>query len=1157
MKKHVFLLIFSVTSILTYAQYFEPKINPNDPTLPHWVQLMYAENPNVLEVDRAYKAYFSNRPFVQDVYTRFYKRWIRYVTTFLQDDGTLHFPSTQEILDTKASIENFNAQRSGPWQFLGPKVHHRAKYAETDENVQISYHSNVYCFERCTSQPDIMYCGTESGGVFKSIDHGQNWSFVTPNLPIEGVSAVTVDPSNPNIALFSAANEVWRTTDGGGNWAITGNTAFQNLNINVWQFLFHPTNPQIVFAATNLGLYRSADNGANWTQIFNQLSMSVAFKPGDPTTVYALRYNPTTQIADFYKSTDTGLNFTIKPNGWFTVPATDAGLIESQGGRIAVTEANPNRVYVLLVGQSEAGATLDLRGTIGVYSSNNAGESWTFPHVLQGMPYVLDTHPNLMDFNGYSSDYNQIYYNTAFACSHLNENRLLIGGLNLWKSDDGGASYQAVGGYIGNLPYMHVDLQEFKNYKTSPTTEEFWFSSDGGLNLSNDWATTHVSLARGINAVNFWGIDQGWNDDILAGGRYHNGNATSHQNYPSGDFLSVGGGENATGYVNYGPERKTYFSDIDGIVVPEQQSQLVKRFSVQQFPNESYFDNNSSRMCFDWNYWNVGYLGNENVLYKSVDGGSSFSPIYTFGNDPNNSVLWIEQSHANPAIFYVQQVVNNITQLWLSTDACQTFTQVVLPQQRREVYFTLSYTNASELWIAYTSGTNGNKVYRSINGGTTWSNITTTVLNGFQPKAIAHQAGTNGGVYVAMRNGPVFYRNNASSDWSAVGSQLPAASYPLRILPFYKNNKLRLGMWNMGVWENDFQEPSALIADFSANFDAFTCPGDTLWLVNHSVCDSSATLQWTFDGATPSTSSALAPKITYAQAGTYGITLIVTQNGLSDTITKPAFISTNLSAALPIVEDFENGNLPATWKNYDDGADGDVWVVENDASGFGIGNNSIVFDNYYQDVQGKRDYFRTGKLDFSNVAAANVSYDVAYAKYDNNYSDTMAIKVSSDCGATFTTVLVKGGDQLGTAPPQTTYFTPTASQWRRDSVLITDFSGAEEVFIAFENRGRYGNPIYIDNINIRRLTTVTTAPTVSLSCRVFPNPASAFINVEITNPISAQTNYSVIDISGRIVAKGSSAQTSFTLPTANWASGLYMLEIVNGGNRLRERVVVR
>lgn len=63
---------------------------------------------------------------------------------------------------------------------------------------------------------------------------------------------------------------------------------------------------------------------------------------------------------------------------------------------------------MLLVGNSNTNANLQLGGYIGVYSSTNAGESWTLPQQLIGQPYDLDTHPNLMDFDGHSSTYNQI-----------------------------------------------------------------------------------------------------------------------------------------------------------------------------------------------------------------------------------------------------------------------------------------------------------------------------------------------------------------------------------------------------------------------------------------------------------------------------------------------------------------------------------------------------------------------------------------------------------------------------------------------------------------------------------------------------------------------------------------------------------------------------
>ena len=1154
--RHSIFLFLLLTVGFSNAQSFDPPILPNDPTIPEWAAKMYEPSPNVLEVDRLFRAYYATHPFKQNNYTRYYKRWRRYVTPYLNDDGTIHYPEATERQAMADASRSVQVQRSNTWSFLGPIVHRRGKYAVTDENVQMSYHANVYCIDRSMSNPQVLYCGTECGGVYKTVDQGVNWEYVTENNIIEDVSAISVDPLNENTVIFSAANEFWRSTDGGANWTIVGNTAFQNLNIKAYQFNFHPTNPQIVFAATNLGLYKSTDNGQNWNQIFSGESMSVEFKPGNPQVVYALQFNSNTGISDFYKSTDGGTIFTIKPTGWFTVPPADAGLIENRGGRIAVTQANPERVYVLLVGESEAAANLQLRGTIGIYSSANAGESWSFPHGQQGIPYDVNTHPNLMDFDGYSSDYDQIYYNTALACSQLDETKLLIGGLNLWRSNDGGATYQTVGGYIGDLPNMHVDLQEFKVYKTSATSEEFWFSSDGGINLSNDWCTTHESRTRGIYASNFWGMDQGWNDDIIVGGRYHNGNAAYSPTFDSGLFLRLGGGESATGYVNYSPERKTYFSDIGGRKIPLLQDDVIGTFSTNLYPNESYYDNASSRMLFDWNYWNIAFMGRDNVLYKSTDGGASFGPLYTFGTDATAKVYWIEQSHANPLVMYVQQVVSNVSKLWKTTDGGITFSQVALPQSKRELYFTLSHTNADELWLAYTTGSNGNKVYTSTNGGTLWTNISSSALNGLSIKSIAHQAGTNGGVYVATFHNAVYYRSNTNTTWTVVGTGLPASIYPLRLMPFYQKNKLRLGSWQLGVWEIDLVEPSAVIADFSSDFSSFTCPGDTLWFVNHSVCDSSATFSWSFPGATPSTSTSLAPKVTYAAAGTYPVTLSVTQNGQTFSITKDAFIITQTSASIPLAENFESGTLPSEWKFYDDGNDGANWIISDLASSFGQGTYSMFFDNYYIDVAGKRDRFLTRKLDFSSAAAVQLSFDVAYSQYDNNYSDSIAVLYSTDCGLSFSSIYLKGGDALSTAPDLTSErFEPTSSQWRRDTVIIWDAAGESDVIIAFENRGRFGQPIYVDKINIQTLSSVEIPIVPNVQVDVFPNPVSSSLTFRLKGYSGKQADAEIIDVNGKRCKEFRVQGSQMELSVNDLAAGIYFLRIKTVSGMMQKRFV--
>ena len=1136
----VSLFIFQV-AIAQYS-YPEPRINPDDPSLPEWVKEMYSSNPDVYRVDAGRDRYFEAHNNKHDVYTRWYKRWRRYIAPFVNEAGRISMPTASERL--RASNRHSGKRDAGEWSFLGPNRHFSTKYNAADPHVLISEQANVYCFDRCATAPEIMFCGTESGGVYKTIDGGASWTYATKNLSVESVSAIVLNPTNPDNVLFSSSGVIWRSDDGGITWNPTGNAAFQALNIQVWQFAWHPQNNNTLFAGTNLGLYRSNDAGLSWTQIYSGECMSVCFKPNDAQTMYALRYNANTRIADFYKSVDGGTTFSVRPDGWFEVPTADAGLIENLGGRIAVTEANPERVYVLLVGSSQASAALQLAGTIGVYSSSNSGESWSFPHGQMGMPYDQATHPNLMDFDGQSSDYNQIYYNTAFACSQLDENRLLIGGLNLWRSEDGGATYTPVGGYIGDLPLMHVDLQEFHVYKTGATTEEFWFSSDGGLNISTDWATIHVARIDGIGAVNFWGIDQGWNDDILVGGRYHNGNAASNTHYGRGNFLALGGGEAPTGYVNYSPEQKTYFSDISGRILPDSFNGIVRGFDMNTDPNESYYDNASSRVLFDPFYWNIAYLGKDNQLYKSTDGGSSFGPVYTFTANGNDDVLWIEQGQSNPNVFYAQVLVNNISRLYKSTDGGITFNQVTLPLAKRELYFTVGYEDASEIWLGFPGGANGNKVYKSVDGGATWQNLSTAQLNGLNIKAIAHQAGTNGGVYVAGLRDLVYYRDNAMSEWMEVGTGLPAASYPLRIMPFYKKNKLRLGMWNIGIWENDLEVESDIIAGFASNYRNFTCPGDTIWFTDRSVSPEEALLQWSFPGGIPQTSTERSPKVVYATTGAFDVSLIVSYNGNSDTLTRSVFIESLPAVNYPIEEAFESGFFAQGWSLIDDGNDGQNWNITDLASGSGNGNRSVFFDNYYIDVQGKRDLFVTAPaIQADEATPVSLFIDVAYARYAVNYSDTLAVYVSEDCGQTRTLVYLKGGEELATAPDfSSDRWVPASSEWRAETIsdLPLNFSG--DLSVLFENRGRYGQPIYIDNIRIESATGVNLE-TAAGEITPYPNPTTDRFYLRIDNEVG-DLWVTIADISGRTISN-QSYQLGSSISLEPFPNGVYTVKLIN------------
>jgi len=1153
MKKTLLLSLLLLLPCLTIAQLTVQPALINDPALPLWAKEMYSSNPNVFVVEKLYSEFYATHPFEKTRHTGYYKHWKKFVQPYVKEDGTIHIPDANQrnsMKQRRTAFKGPGLRTGGPWSFAGPEKQYNIRFNPGDSIVQISWQANVYCIDQSSSNPDVLYAGCENGGIYKSVNKGLTWQYKSLQEDMTSVSAIAVHPTNENDIIACSDYISYRSIDGGDTW-----TVINDLNNEiVWQFQHNPDNPQIVFAATSNGLERSTDGGATWVNVVAGGCMSLAHKPGQSDIVYALIHDAVTNISYMHKSIDSGLTFTIKPNGWFTVPPADSGLIESLGGRIAITAADPNRVYVLLVGESQSTASLTLNGLIGIYRSDDNGENWTHPHNLIGAPYNVVTHPNMMTFSGDNSTYSQIYYNTALAVSQLDADRIIIGGMSMWRSDDGGISYQPVGGYTGNVPRIHPDAQEFKIYKTSPTTEEFWFTTDGGINYSTDFVSTHESRCIGIYGSAFWGYDQGWNDDIRVGGRYHNGNAGRRDGFPAGEFIALGGGEAPTGYVNPSNEKKTYFSDIDGIIIPDTMNGLAQRFSAAVFPNESYADNSSSRVLFDQDYWNIAYLGYQNTIYKSYNGGNSYSVLNNFGTSIGDKVLWIEQSRSNPDVIYVQQVVSLESKIWKTTDRGVTWNQITLPQNRREMNFTVSANNANELWVCYPKGANGTKVYHTLDGGVTWTNLTTAILDDLEIEAMVHQYGTDGGVYLGTYHGPVFYRNTTMTDWDVLGTDLPYISYPLRLVPFYRDNKLRLATWHLGLWENDLYEPSALIADFSSNYDAFYCPGDTMKFIPRSVASAGATYQWIFPGGNPAASTQMYPYTVYSTGGAYDVTLIVTDGANVDTITKTNFITNIANSTIPVSETFEAGSVPYDWKQKGQASGFTNWKVISNNGGFGQSSGCLQNDNWRYDASGAHDAVWTAKYDFSNIANARLTFDVAYAQYSNTYSDSLEILASTDCGATFTSLYLKGGATLATAPQNNTApFVPGPSEWRTDTIDVSAFAGNAEVLFSFENIGRYGQLLHIDNINVSATFTGLEEVKDNFSFDLYPNPTGDLITLtSSTRLFSNDDIISIIEAGGKEVKRlpAPANASQFTLSLRDLKPGMYFVKVGNVAKRV-------
>jgi hypothetical protein len=161
MKKIVLLAVLFITVNFSNAQLLLKKGDISDASLPQWVKMMYAESPNVLLVEKAHDEYYETHAEEENHHTAYYKHWRRYIQPYMQEDGSIKFPSQQERKNLQQRTKNISQSSSSkmlaPWNFTGPDKNFRARYNAGDPVAQISWHANVYCIDQSTKASNPFY----------------------------------------------------------------------------------------------------------------------------------------------------------------------------------------------------------------------------------------------------------------------------------------------------------------------------------------------------------------------------------------------------------------------------------------------------------------------------------------------------------------------------------------------------------------------------------------------------------------------------------------------------------------------------------------------------------------------------------------------------------------------------------------------------------------------------------------------------------------------------------------------------------------------------------------------------------------------------------------------------------------------------------------
>ncbi len=1096
-----------------------------DDSFPDWGKLLYEYPVNYNDISIDFQSYIGKHPHEKSPIIRYTKDWLRAVSPYVQDDGTINIPDTELYYQNlyrsqinSSSIKNNGTRSNSNWSFWGPmETYWLNESGSPTAPGSCPWQVNVYSFDVSASNENVLYCGTETGFVNKTIDKGITWELSAPGYFFGGgITAVAIHPFDEDIVYVTGGNQVHKTIDGGATWEplLQSGQLFQTNRMKI-----NSSDPNHIVAAGNSGVFVSLDGGINWNQGLNKASYDVEFKADNGNMVYAISKDNGNFMV--YTSGDGGQTF---------IPQLDfpTNISDQSGGLLAVTPDNPNLMLAVM---------LSSNNTPYLYKGNLVGASWHWDLLATGQT------ANFPMNNG------QGYFDLVLELSPIDEDIIFAGTTTLFKSGNGGQQFTAIGGYSGNFA-IHPDIQDMKLLANGET----WVSTDGGFSITTDNFTStnnYFSRNNGLVGSDMWGFDQGWNEDICVGGRYHNGN-TAIADFYQPKALRMGGAESPTGWVKHGSSRHVAFNDLgNGWILPETaEGQPEGRFIFSKYPNMDEYGGRRGNLVLHPNYHSTIFVGEGDVVWKSNDGGVSYDGLFDFGD----RVRYLQISYSNPDVLYAD-VVNK--GLYKSDDGG--YSWVSKPSLtnglngtsywKGKTFVAISPYDENIIYACLTNGTwsaDIGKVFRSTDGGDTWNDWSGSVSE--YTKCIVLQP-TNDGVDLAYlftnaRDGQTakaYYRKDGMDDWELFNTKYPAANYVNLALPFYRDSKLRVA-GNGGVWESPFQEEEfAPVINPWLEKAFVNCMTDTLQFEDHSIINHDG-VSWDWEIIPEplyiDDPSIRNPIVVLGEPGDYGVNFTVTKN---DSVYTKYLENAITATTCPSIDDCSNpAELPK-----------DDWEL-------------IYVDSEEVNYPG-----------YATMAFDNDPSTIWHTRWSTG-SDPYPHEIQVDLGSSYRlyefTLLNRQNGSNGRIKEYELYVSEDSLNWGEPvSVGEFDDTGAPQS-IDFENGiiGHYFRLVGLSEVNGNEWSSVAELSFVGCTditynvgqnpgyenITAFPVPTNGLVAVSLPN--GRIFNYSVISLDGRVISTGriDGISDSYSFELTNQKAGIYTILLSNeSGVEYRVKVI--